>query len=305
MTSIPTFIKHSNVTTLSACLKETAKLRKISLLVGQRATGKSRLLTELLHNSPDFPQPAIMVTLEEPERNSSGKHATPVACQAFSDMYYELLKLCPPARSRRAQAHRAAHARKIYSDADFPRIFREVCNRTDDRQIRVIIIDNAQFVDTTTIQRLLSMLKRLNGQFAIILVAEMLHDEKPPDVLKDVLKPAKRYGFDDLKLYTLELERLTIQQFKDPVMPDLLMRSNLFADYADEIITKSEAIATDFWREVNGSWLRIDSLAKFLDSELDTQGLRNEQGARIITQQVVDRVLAKLRGQIPADETAT
>jgi hypothetical protein len=80
-------------------------------------------------------------------------------------------------------------------------------------------------------------------------------------------------------------------------MPRLLGRNNLRAAFAPDLQPTIDATYNDLFKETNGSWHRIDMIAEEFDTAIRRRGLRGEDGIAMITQEVIDDVMVRLRGQ--------
>jgi hypothetical protein len=93
------------------------------------------------------------------------------------------------------------------------------------------------------------------------------------------------------------LERMALKTFKTEVMPRLLGRANLRARFAPGLASEIDTIYDNLYTQTKGSWHRIDTMAEEYDASIKRRRLRGEDGIAIITQDVIDDVLARLQGK--------
>jgi hypothetical protein len=287
---ILSFINLPGMTDIFRLLDETLARVKISLIVGPRGSGKTQILKAWLDrkDSPLRWYEAVVVEMDDPKILGE-----PAVSTVFSALYNELVTRLPRRRGRR-QLDPIPPNEDVYNKKKLARLFRNVRSMMKTCKIRVIIIDNAHYLDKDALKLLVALYGHL-GECTLILCAERLDDKKPETVLGEVYEGI--HLFEEAHLHTIGLERLELNTFKKELMPRLLGRFNLRATFAPTLAPKIDAIYDDLFTQTNGSWHRIDTMAEECDASIKRRGLRGENGIAIITQEVIDDVLARLQGK--------
>ncbi len=265
--------------------------RAIISLVGTRGTGKSQLLEYwAVQEAPrigiDTDQ-IVLVKLIPPSRASLGKErlTSPATLIAFSRVWHVLQKLSGLTHREWLETLDQDVAR-LYTDPQFLALFEKIEQGMRRRHIRAVLIDNAQYLDDRAFQWLIHLWDDCDQQFGIILCAQMKANEQPNEPLKEMWRyvpHAREYHTD-----ALVLSRMTHDVFRDPVLLEVFI--DLAADVGPEVAQNYTAIADRLWQHTLGDWHSITRVATLFDEELG----HGNGGPRMITQDVVDQVFARL-----------
>jgi hypothetical protein len=309
MNHIPRYIIFPNIREVVAALDQTIALNRWRIFTGLRCTGKTRLLEEFIirEKLPLRPHEIIHISIDEPQSNSARgrRYSTPAAFLTFWEIDQDLRAL-DPQRLRKYQRVPPPENTSVY-DNMFPKIYQNVRTKARERKIRLIIIDNAQFVDARTLKRLMALYQHLHRECAIILCAQRAPDESAHKVLAQELRGNDLATARDTLLPSCELKRISHTLFNNEIMLQLLKPKNLGTDFDNDTAVKADAIYDELWREVRSNWARIDYMAQLFAIGLREQSKKDERGVWIMTQQVVDWVLRMLRGVVskqPEDMTS-
>src|SRR5262249_35706858 len=141
--------------------------------------------------------------------------------------------------------------------------------RSELRRLRVIgiIIDNAQRIDTYTIQCLIQVRALLNGQLALILCASI---EKPQTINEQVDGLITKSGATDQFETPIELQQLEEAAFTGQVLNDILEHMN--AIFAEALPPLTKALMRKvFWLAIARDWRVFAKKVRALDQALGPQ----------------------------------
>jgi hypothetical protein len=296
------FIPHSNTRAVIPFIENLLKpqadgSRGMVALYGCDGTGKSYLLTYLSSaywvQERHVQEPRIIRIDIDAHRLGSLKrksavYSTAEACVTFSAIAEQLGALSARYDPESVWANCAWYKqpRPLYSDNAFLSLAAFV--RSEIRRLRVIgiIIDNAQRIDTYTVQRLIQVRALLNDQLALVLCASI---EKPQAINEHVDGLITRSGATDQFETPIELQQLEETVFTGQVLNDILEHMN--AIFAEALPPLTKALMRKvFWLAIARDWRVIAKKVRALD-----QGLGPQRGqVREITQELFERVIGKL-----------
>jgi hypothetical protein len=297
-TNIPSFIIHSNIKEVSSAMKEAVALHRFRMLVGDRNTGKTRLMWELMHRSPDFPSPAQTLYVMLPEvtqyRKPRYETASKVTCYAFEQLEIQTRARRPIAKmyKRRAGSERSTRV----TDGNFLSTFGSLVRmlNTECKHIKAIIVDRGEYADTSTLRQLYNLHEQTFHRLGIILIVQTAVPEEPDKVLKDAREAIPALA--DVALPPVVLQTMASPDvFRETIMPKLLGKHNLYAELDDALKPHYTALRTGLYAYTGANWRRIDHvLTLTMNQALDTCGERDENGKRFLTVAGANMVLKAL-----------
>lgn len=288
------FIHHSNTVDVLTWLGNAITNYKIASLLGCAASGKSYVLEYLAdaywkyEKSGERKAPRVVrIELREPTGKGGGRYSTPAACIAFTEITSGLADI-----SRHHDSELVHHTRmwyrqpqSLYSDKQFNSLFVFVRNECQRLGVTCMLVDNAHFLDTFTMQRLMDV-RRLRGhQLACIFSAPIekqgLINENLSRVLNVTTDP------DDVES-SVELKSLTQAETLNTVLIGLL--KHLHLDFAPSLDIKEIALIRKmFWSETQGDWHAIAKRQRRLQDFLDL----NRGRERFLTKEIFEKVMGK------------
>lgn len=290
------FVHHANTRQLLTELDLTVKRYWVRTLVGQRGTGKSRLIEEWIAGGSGLlrPHEVLKIDLWNAELESwgleDGSYAS--ACLAFTLLWGELAK--------RLAVHDGGYPtftlsepKKVYKKSQFASLFRVVKEAVDTFRPRAIIIDNASYLDAFALDRLMDIRNRRFPRCALILCARLERHATPDEPLKKLFRSTSvaHEGMTDAEAAyipdPLVMQQLTEAEFYEIVVEALL--NNVEATITEAFI--AELLAGDvlerLWQRVNLDWRIITRIETLMDYRLGPQ-------ERVMTMDVINWVLEQL-----------
>jgi hypothetical protein len=266
------------------------------LLTGYSKTGKDRLvnhwLGQLKRDEADFilPYQGRVLKIDElwqPERRTSSTaiYATPVACILFSEIAFAMGEILRRLGSSFADRTWYRQPKSLHSDIQFASLFSFV--RSDLSRLRacLLIINNAQWLDRCSLERLMQLRRHFHGHLGIILMVQLQTNATLDEPLEEEFRHVPEAA--DI-CQRVEIKRLTEDEYKAVILGALV--DDLDLDVDDELLPHEHDIANLFWQLTGPDWKLIqDKLARPLDKAV---GERNGK-PRLITREALTRVIGK------------
>jgi hypothetical protein len=273
-------------------------LHRFRMLIGDRNTGKTRLMWELVHRAQDFPSPAqtlyVMLPQATQRRKRRYEHASKITCYAFEQLEIQTRARRPIARMYRRRAGSERYPQ--VTDGNFLSTFGRIVTMLNDecKHIKAIIVDRGEYADTSTLRYLYNLHEQTFHRLGIILIVQTALPEEPDKVLKD--ERAAIPALADVTLPPVVLQTMSSPDvFRQTIMPKLLGKHNLYAELDDALKPHYTALRTGLYAYTGANWRRIDHvLTLTLNKALDAYGKRDENGMRRLTVEGANMVLKAL-----------
>jgi hypothetical protein len=289
-------------------LDTAVERRRMCTLLGPRGSGKTWLLDYWRRQRPREPtKPRAHEMLYIKLRSDHGL-AVPTVSQLYSKLYYAVQCLDRPAHLLELNkgANASEPAVPIYNLRHLQRLFPALIEKLGRRNIQAIIIDDAQYLDTTALNWLLDTRAYYDEQRGPRPVrALILAGERDTPAGQALLKRIK----NDPEIqaawsgHDIEMCHLTLAHFLE-VMASII-GFNLRAQFGSDVNKQREIF--ELWKLAGGvrvqgedkrwveragaSWWVIEGIAEALDVELGPA----EGSLRVITPEVIERVTKRLR----------
>lgn len=184
---------------------------------------------------------------------------------------------------------------KHHTEPEFHRMYTGVVQCIKSQHIYAICIDHAEKLDEYTLEWLWHIHEEVDQQFALLLCAELQKNEDPGTPFYRLLNNVPNVL--EARLGNPVLLPIEAEEFQLKVLPKILR--SLEATLAPEVRPRARAFREDFWEWTQGNWHLINRHTWLFDDELGGDKRR----PRLITQDVIDRVYARLKGlKLPSKE---
>lgn len=285
------FIEHQQVPMLVDKLNQAVHSAAAIWISGSFGTGKTRLLKHWLESGAkvvDADQ-MVMVALSTPLKNSFGdkRLASPTTLIAFSRLWY-VYQHIPFQKYRQQRELINQQPTPLYTDNKFLDLFNKVQAAIEDHQTRVLIIDNAQYLDIPLLEQLVVLRESCSQPFAMVFCSELEEHAKEDDRLARIFRTVR--GARQLLTNPLIINYISDDEFFRLVLPRLFYGLN--TRIAAEVEQDFVQVALDLRQRAQGNWHNINQLAMLFDQELPPAG----NGLRLVTLDVIRRVCERFDG---------
>jgi hypothetical protein len=176
----------------------------------------------------------------------------------------------------------------LYTDNKFLDLLNKVQAAIEYLQTRVLIIDNAQYLDIPLLEQLVVLRESCPEPFAMVFCSQLEEHAKEDDRLARIFRTIR--GARQLLTNPLIINYISDDEFFGFVLPRLFYGLN--ATIATEVEQDFVQVALDLRQRVQGNWHNINQLAMLLDQELPS----TRNGLRLVTLDVIRRVCERFDG---------
>lgn len=269
------FVHHSNTQQLMEALDTAVKKRWVRLLTGERETGKSYLLETWAASGSKIVRSREVIKIDlwnsELEVWGAEDGAYASACMTFSLLWGELAQ-------RRISLGAfdtpsvLAKPKTMYKRSQFASLFRIVKDAVAEMRPRAIIIDNATYLDTFALDRLLDVRNKRFPLCALILCARQEKHATPDEPFRELFRTsaAENGAMTDAEaMYipeVLRLQQLEELEFYEVVADRLLKSFNAELPDAFVVALLESDVLEQMWKKINKDWrvmARIETLIDF------------------------------------------
>lgn len=268
------FLHVSNTRDILKRLDDAEQSRRILPIFGSEATGKTRLVSYWMNEYPAKERnishelrPALYVDLWEPQRRTIGRtiYVTPITNVLFGEILYQMARI-PSSYQRKIQESRWYQPTGVLStDQQFITLFNFVRSFFKHLHIRMLIIDNAQFLDTCALDKLMRLRKERTDTCGIGLCIRLEKNEKFIDALEQFRKRLPDENRRELaRPDPVELQRMEPKEFRDVVLKEgIFQKLNIMfpTNPSQEEVAEQKRIVKQAWNlAAQGDWYSIENL---------------------------------------------
>jgi hypothetical protein len=275
MSGLTRFIKHSNVEQVVQRLdemlvvdKDTGKTPGILLLLGLPKTGKDRVLRywmegehrEVQSGEPGDSPRIGFADVWRTRGDTLGRavYVTPMTCLTFSEIAYGLATISRQYTPAYAAPKWFREPKSLYRDQQFLSLFSFVRQEVQRLRIRALVLNNAQWFDTWTLEMLHLLRRHCGNHLSLILSAQIPLNGTLDEPLAEEFRRVPEAAAECERI---ELQPLTKKEYRSIILRGLADQLNLA--FADELLDKTVAkhVANELWGRTGADWQAIDNLA--------------------------------------------
>jgi hypothetical protein len=265
------FMHVANTRDILSRLNRVIETRHIFPIFGEEATGKTRLIHYWLNEhaareglQAREPAPGLSVELSKTERDTISRrvYVTPITNVLFMDLVYEMSTIPTAYTAEISNSRWFQPGGKLMTDSQFLALFNFVRKHFKRLKPHVVVIDNAQLLDTCALERLM---KLRNDMGALVLCITLQKNEKMANALELLKKRLPREHHRELALpdpalllrmspkeFAQEVFRLGICKRLDIRFPTKPTQEEL--DFQKRIVKRAWEVAGE------GDWVSIENL---------------------------------------------
>jgi len=261
----------ANTRDILSRLNRVIKTRHIFPIFGEEATGKTRLINYWLNEhsvreglQAHEPAPGLSVELSKTERDTISRsvYVTPITNVLFMDLVYEMSTIPTAYTAEISNSRWFQPGGKLMTDSQFLALFNFVRKHFNRLKPHVVVIDNAQLLDTCALERLM---KLRNDMGALVLCITLQKNEKMANALALLQKRLPREHHRELaRPDPVLLQRMSQKEFAQEVFRlGICKRLDIRfpAEPNREELDVQKRIVKRAWEFVGeGDWISIENL---------------------------------------------
>ncbi len=302
MTQHLSFVHHSNTREVLAALDavlaldEEKKTCGMLLLAGYTKTGKNAIIKHWLQQlkkdqtglvSPHQGRVLQVDELWEPLRQTSAKdtYVTPITCILFSEIAFEMGQISLSLGPSFADRTWYRQPKSLVTDVQFASLLAFVRTEVKRLRVKLLIIDNAHWLDHCALQRLMLLRRHCENKLGIVLVTRLQTNARLDEPLEAEFKrvPAAKEI-----CRRVEIRQLTKDSFQEEVLDHLMQELNY--ELVPELVPFEDKVDDLLWSLTRSDWSLIrEKLARPLDKELGPRS----GAARLLTRAMLTKVIGK------------
>lgn len=270
----------------------------VRLLTGERGTGKSYLLETWAARDSKIVRPREVIKIDlwnsklEAWGAEDGVYAS--ACITFSLLWGELAQRQVPLDDV-GTSPALAKPKTVYKRSQFASLFRIVKDAVAEMRPRAIVIDNATYLDTFALDRLLDVRNKRFPLCALILCGRQEKHATPHEPFRKLFRAsaAEQGAMTDAEAVYIP-EVLTLQQLRElefyEVVADRLLKS-FEIDLTEAFVAAllESDVLDRMWQKINQDWRVMTRIETLIDFKLGP-----DPRQRVMTLDVINWALSQL-----------